>query len=107
MPRSASSRRWRRTPTSCYRSSTRSPPPTFPDLQRLSPDLKALFRDIHPLITRSKTGLPATTRFLDDLHPLLREFDPSLRQLNPILGFVGRYKGELNSFFANTVAATE
>jgi virulence factor Mce-like protein len=81
--------------------------PTFVDLQRLSPDLKSLFHDLDPLITRSATGLPATTKFLDELHPLLRQFDPALRQLNPILGFIGRYKDELNSFFANTVAATE
>jgi virulence factor Mce-like protein len=81
--------------------------PTFVDLQRLSPDLKALFRDLDPLIVKSKKGLPATTKFLDELHPLLREFDPDLRQLNPLLSFVGRYPDELTSFFANTVAATQ
>jgi hypothetical protein len=58
-------------------------------------------------VTASKTGLPATQRFLDELHPLLADFDPVLRQLNPILGGLGFYKSELTAFFANTVAATQ
>ena len=81
--------------------------PTLQQLGALAPDAKALFRDIDPLVTASKTGLPATQRFLDDLHPLLADFDPVLRQVNPILSFIGNYKPELTAFFANTVAATQ
>ncbi|MCW3012790.1 MAG: hypothetical protein JWO90_3194 [Solirubrobacterales bacterium] len=81
--------------------------PTLTDLSALSPDLKALFRDLGPLITASKAGLPATQRFLDELRPFLGATDPALAQLNPILTFVGQYKDELNSFFANTVATTQ
>jgi hypothetical protein len=55
----------------------------------------------------SKKGLPATESFLDQLHPLLPEFDPVLRQLNPILVYAGNYRPELAAFFANTVAATQ
>jgi len=81
--------------------------PTLTDLSALAPDLKALFRDLNPLIDASKTGLPATTQFLDELHPVLGELDPPLRQLNPLLTYVGGYKKELNSFFANVVASTQ
>jgi phospholipid/cholesterol/gamma-HCH transport system substrate-binding protein len=81
--------------------------PTLRQLSALAPDAKALFRDIDPLVTASKTGLPATQRFLDDLHPLLADFDPVLRQVNPILLGLGNYKSELTAFFANTVAATQ
>ncbi len=81
--------------------------PTLTDLGALSPDLKALFRDLDPLITASKTGLPATEKLLDELRPTLAAADPTLAQLNPILTFVGQYKDELNSFFANTVASTQ
>ncbi len=81
--------------------------PTLTDLSALAPDLKALFRDLGPVITASKAGLPATTKFLDELHPVLAATDPVLAQLNPILSFVGLYKNELNSFFANTVATTQ
>jgi phospholipid/cholesterol/gamma-HCH transport system substrate-binding protein len=80
--------------------------PTLVELARLAPDLRALFRDLDPLITASERGLPATQRFLDELGPFLGEFDPTLRQLNPILSFLGDYHNELRAFFANTTAVT-
>jgi len=81
--------------------------PTLQELQGLAPDLRALFRDLGPLVDASKDGLPALQGFLDELRPFLGEFDAPLRQLNPLLSFVGDYKRELNSFFANVVAATQ
>jgi phospholipid/cholesterol/gamma-HCH transport system substrate-binding protein len=81
--------------------------PTLTDLSALAPDLRALFRDTDPLIDASQRGLPALTRFDDELHPLLGEADEPLRQLNPILDFVGAYPKELTAFFANTVGSTQ
>jgi phospholipid/cholesterol/gamma-HCH transport system substrate-binding protein len=76
--------------------------PTLKSLSALAPDAKKLFKAIDPLVTASKAGLPATQRFLDELHPLLADFDPVLRQVNPILEGIGAYKSELTAFFANT-----
>jgi phospholipid/cholesterol/gamma-HCH transport system substrate-binding protein len=81
--------------------------PTLEDTAALAPDLQALFRDLDPLIDASKRGLPALERFNDELHPLLGEADEPLRQLNPILDYVGAYPKELTAFFANVVASTE
>jgi virulence factor Mce-like protein len=81
--------------------------PTLVQLSLLAPDLKALFRDLDPLINASKKGLPATSEFLDQLHPLLAEFDGPLKQLNPVLDGAGLYKNELTAFFANSAAATQ
>jgi ABC-type transporter Mla subunit MlaD len=81
--------------------------PTLVQMSRLAPDLKALFRSLNPLIDASKKGLPATTEFLDQLHPLLAEFDGPLKQLNPILDFGTLYKSEIQAFFANSSAATQ
>jgi ABC-type transporter Mla subunit MlaD len=81
--------------------------PTLVSLSGLAPDAKALFRDLDKLTAASKQGLPATQAFLQDLHTVLPEFDPVLRQVNPILTYVGAYKPEINAFFANTVAATQ
>jgi phospholipid/cholesterol/gamma-HCH transport system substrate-binding protein len=81
--------------------------PTLEDLSALAPDLKAFFRDLGPLIDASAKGFPAAERVLEDLRPLLGQIDPALRQLNPVLDFVGLYKRELTAFFANTVAATQ
>jgi virulence factor Mce-like protein len=81
--------------------------PTLVELSKISPDLKALFRSIDPLVAASKQGLPATTEFLDQLHPLLANFDGPLKQLNPILDGAGLYKNELAAFFANSAAAAQ
>jgi virulence factor Mce-like protein len=80
--------------------------PTLIALSGLAPDLKALFRDLDPLITVSKKGLPALENFLGETTPLLAQLDPFLRELNPILTYVGLYKHEITAFFANDVAAT-
>src|SRR3954463_15293754 len=81
--------------------------PTLQDLATLAPDANALFTDLDKLITASVTGFPAAQETIRDLRPLLRQTDPALRQLIPILGFLGQYKRELTSFFANTAAATQ
>ncbi|HYH90250.1 MAG TPA: MlaD family protein [Solirubrobacteraceae bacterium] len=81
--------------------------PTLTDLAGLAPDLNALFRDLDKLITVSRTGFPAAERILRDLRPLLAQTDPALRQVIPILEVLQAYKGELNSFFANTASATQ
>jgi phospholipid/cholesterol/gamma-HCH transport system substrate-binding protein len=81
--------------------------PTLVQLSRLAPDAKALFRDLGPLITASQKGLPALESFLDQFRPFLGEFDAPLRQLNPILRYIGAYHNELRTFFANVPAATE
>ena len=81
--------------------------PTLISLAGLAPDLKAFFRDLDPLITVSKKGLPALEDFLNETTPLLAQIDPFLRQLNPILDYLGNYKSEITAFFANDVAATQ
>jgi phospholipid/cholesterol/gamma-HCH transport system substrate-binding protein len=81
--------------------------PTFIELQKLSPDLAHLFRNLGPLVTASRAGLPATDQFLNELRPLLGQLSPFLRQVNPILYGLGNYIKEVNAFFSNTVAATE
>jgi phospholipid/cholesterol/gamma-HCH transport system substrate-binding protein len=81
--------------------------PTLVQLEALAPDLRALFRDVDPLVTVSRTGLPATSQFFDELRPLLDATDPFLRNLNPMLTWIGMYKHEITSFFSNDVAATQ
>ena len=81
--------------------------PTLIELEQISPDLVHLFRNLGPLVTASKAGLPATDQFLNDLRPLLGQLSPFLRQINPILYGLGQYQKEVNAFFSNTVAATE
>jgi virulence factor Mce-like protein len=81
--------------------------PTLQDLGALSPDLKRFFQALGPLIDASRTGFPAAEQILQDAEPLIAQLDPAMRQITPILQFLGLYKKELTSFFANTVAATQ
>jgi len=81
--------------------------PTLISLAGLAPDLKALFRDLGPLIRVSRRGLPALEDFLNETTPLLAQIDPFLRELNPILDYLGHYKSEITAFFANDAAATQ
>jgi phospholipid/cholesterol/gamma-HCH transport system substrate-binding protein len=81
--------------------------PTLQDIKAISPDLRKLFVELNPLIDASKAGFPAAQRVLTDLRPLLAQLDPALRQVTPILDFLGNYKAELTAFFANTVGATQ
>jgi phospholipid/cholesterol/gamma-HCH transport system substrate-binding protein len=81
--------------------------PTLQELGDLAPDLEGLFEDLNPLIDASKTGLPAFNDFLDELHPLLANFDAPLRQLNPPLQGLAAYKNELSAFFPNAAASTQ
>ncbi|MEA2449792.1 MAG: phospholipid/cholesterol/gamma-HCH transport system substrate-binding protein, partial [Thermoleophilaceae bacterium] len=81
--------------------------PTLLELRTLAPDLKGLFRDLGPLIDASRRGLPAVRRILDDTVPLLRQFDPFLRNVNPILDWLGMYKHEIAAFFALDAASTQ
>ncbi len=81
--------------------------PTLVDLDALAPDLKGLFEDLDPLVRVSRRGLPATSQVLDNTRPLLRRIDPWLRNLTPILDYLGLYRREIAAFLANDAAATQ
>jgi hypothetical protein len=81
--------------------------PTLIDLRSLAPDLRGLFRDLGPLIRVSRRGLPAVRRILDDTTPLLGQLEPFLRNLNPMIDYLGIYRREIVSFFANDSASTQ
>ena len=81
--------------------------PILIDLDRLAPDLRGFFRDLDPLVRVSRRGLPATERALDNTRPLLARLDPFLRQLTPVVDYLGLYRREIAAFLANDSAATQ
>ena len=84
--------------------------PTLHNLRLLAPDLRRFFINLGPLITASKTGLPALRDTLNGVTPLLAQLDPFLAQLNPILQWL-EYNQALDSNFISPgiggVTATE
>jgi phospholipid/cholesterol/gamma-HCH transport system substrate-binding protein len=81
--------------------------PALVELDKVSPDLRRLFRGLGPFVNAARAGLPATSRTLNNTRPVLRRLDPFLRNLTPILSYLGLYKHEISAFFANDTAATQ
>lgn len=75
--------------------------PTVRDLRALAPDLKATFRSLDPLISRSRTALPALTRTVDGARPLVGALNPFLSELNPILAMLQYNQVRLAGFITN------
>ncbi|MDA0169853.1 MCE family protein [Solirubrobacter taibaiensis] len=81
--------------------------PTLEDLADIAPDLKNLLEELDPLIKASKEGFPAAEQVLVDTRPTLGQLVPATAQLTPAVDFIGLYKRELTSFFANAGSATQ
>ena len=75
--------------------------PTLRSVRVLSPDLRRLFVNLGPLITVSKTGLPAIRDVLVGAKPLLGSLGPFLEQLNPILTWLSLHQQLISDFISN------
>ncbi|MDQ6775502.1 MAG: MlaD family protein [Actinomycetota bacterium] len=74
--------------------------PTLRSVRTLSPDLRSLFVNLNPLITASKTGLPALAQVLDGATPLLSSLGPFLEQVNPILNWLSLHQQLISDFIS-------
>ena len=77
------------------------------DTSILAPRARALFDDVNRLAITSRTGLPAGTSIVNAAHPVFQILDPALRELVPIVQYLGLYKQDLITSFANLAAATQ
>jgi hypothetical protein len=75
--------------------------PTLRSVRQLSPYLRHFFDNLGPLITVSKTGLPAVREVLLGAKPLLGALGPFLEQLNPILSWLSLHQELISDFISN------
>ncbi|HEX8066807.1 MAG TPA: MlaD family protein [Thermoleophilaceae bacterium] len=75
--------------------------PTLHDLGELSPDLKAVFRKLDPVISESGRNLPAAAKFVTGAKPLFGALHSYLPELNPILSFANYEQEQLADFIMN------
>ncbi|MDQ6748880.1 MAG: MlaD family protein [Candidatus Dormibacteraeota bacterium] len=75
--------------------------PTLTSVRQLSPYLRSFFNHLGPLITVSKTGLPAVRDTLRGTTPLLASLGPFLSQLNPILTWLSLHQQLISDFISN------
>lgn len=78
--------------------------PTLADVRRLAPPLRSFFVSLGPLITASRSGLPAITDVLNGTTPLLASLGPFLEQLNPILTWLSLHQQLISDFISNGAA---
>jgi phospholipid/cholesterol/gamma-HCH transport system substrate-binding protein len=78
--------------------------PTLTDVRELAPSLKSFFIHLGPLITVSKTGLPAISSVIQGATPLLGSVGPFLEQLNPILTWLSLHQQLISDFISNGAA---
>jgi phospholipid/cholesterol/gamma-HCH transport system substrate-binding protein len=81
--------------------------PTLLDAQALAPDLRGLFGDVDRLTAVSRTALPALTSVVDAAHPVFRVLVPTLRELLPVVDYLGLYKHEVTAQISLVAAATQ
>jgi hypothetical protein len=79
----------------------------FQSSEPLASDFKRFFTNQKTLADLSVKGLPASTQFLDTTRTLLVQLDPFLRNLNPFLDYIGLFRRELASLFANDTAVLQ
>jgi virulence factor Mce-like protein len=75
--------------------------PTLKSVRILAPYLRSLFTNLGPLITASKTGLPAIRDVLRGTTPLLASLGPFLEQLNPILTWLSLHQQLISDFISD------
>src|SRR3954447_19229710 len=75
--------------------------PTLRDVRAFAPDLRSTFRNLDPLITVSRTGLPALRDVLKGTGPVLEQLAPVLGQLNPILDWLQYNQHGMADFVGN------
>ena len=72
-----------------------------------TPVYNGFLTSLGPLTKAAKRGLPDVAKELDLTVPLLENLSPVLRNFDPFLQYTGEYVPELQALFANFTAASE
>ncbi len=81
--------------------------PTIKQSVDVANETRQLVDNLDPTLDRADTSLPYINEFLDLSKPLLSQADPFLRNLNPVLEFIGLYQAEIAAAFGNDASASQ
>ena len=81
--------------------------PTFRAAARGAPALDGALGGLRALTRVSVRGVPALVAVLGGLRTLFAALPPPLRNLEPILGWLGRYVPDVQAFVGNVTAASQ
>jgi phospholipid/cholesterol/gamma-HCH transport system substrate-binding protein len=79
---------------------------TFAAMVHQGREFKGFFQRLGPVISASERGVPAFERTMAELPPLLEDFEPWLRNFNPMIAHLDRNRREVTSFMGNLTAVT-
>jgi phospholipid/cholesterol/gamma-HCH transport system substrate-binding protein len=79
---------------------------TFDAFRRLAPEYRGFFQRLGPVVDATKRGVPAFERTMRELPPLLEQFQPWLRNVNPMVQHLGANRREITSFMANLTTSS-
>src|SRR5207237_7772720 len=79
--------------------------PVLSDVISLEPAAVALLHAAPRLLSDALVALPAVTRFTKVLHPALDALVPALKQLAPVIDFIGLYHQEIVAALGNLAAS--
>ena len=77
------------------------------DAKALSPQVRGLFADLRRVIDISPRAVPALTRVVRGSRPLMGSLRLALRDLIPVVDYLGLFKQELVTQTANVAASTQ
>lgn len=89
------------------RPAARATGPALRDAAALAPDLRGLFGDVGGLVRAGRRGVPSATRVVNGARPVFRRLAPALRDLAPAVDYLGLYRQELVTFFANLASSMQ
>jgi len=81
--------------------------PTFNALAETAPNLQGTIDGLGALTAASVKGFPALVDITGELQTIFKDLRSPLRNLNPLLTWVGTYTPEIGSFLANLTAASQ
>jgi virulence factor Mce-like protein len=74
--------------------------PGLEGVSELTPQLRGVFRQLRPVTRAMPTGLPALSRIVDNVRPLIDALDPAGQDIVPILRMLTAYDDEIISTMA-------
>ena len=81
--------------------------PVFERATKLAPKVENAFHEVLPVIGAARTGIPAGTRMIDAVGPMIDSLYPAARELVPVLDFLQLYRNEAVAAFVNAASATQ
>jgi ABC-type transporter Mla subunit MlaD len=81
--------------------------PAFERANKLAPELEKAFTEVLPVVNAAQGGIPAGTRMVQAVGPMVDALYPAGRELVPVLDFVQLYRRELVASFANAASTTQ